>query len=73
MKLSNKTYDILKYVALIALPAIIAFYSVVAKVWGFPHTEEIVTTLAAFNTLLGALLQVSTHNYNKALGAEKEE
>lgn len=64
--MSNKTYDILKWVAQIALPAVATLYAAMAKIWGFPHGEEIVGTIVAVDTFLGALLQISTTQYNKA-------
>ena len=65
MKLSNRAYDVLKYIAQIVLPALGAFYFGLAKIWGFPYGEEIVGTLALIDTFLGALLKISTDNYNK--------
>ena len=65
MAFNNKTYDILKYIALIALPAIEAFWLTIGKVWGFPYVIEIGATIAAVDVLLGSLLGVSTKNYNK--------
>ena len=65
MKLDNKTYDILKWVALIVLPAIATLYNALANIWGFPYGNEIVCTITALDTFLGALLGVSTKNYNK--------
>jgi hypothetical protein len=59
-------YDTLKYTALIGLPALIAFYGVVAATWGFQYTEQILTTAAAFNALLGALLGISSTQYYKS-------
>ena len=64
--MSNKTYDILKWVAQIALPAIGTLYAALAGIWGFPCGEEIVGTILAVDTFLGALLQISTAQYNKA-------
>ena len=63
MKLSNKAYDILKYIALILLPALGALYFALAKIWGFPYATEIVGTISAVDAFLGALLQISTNNY----------
>lgn len=63
--MSNKVYNILKYVALIALPAISTFYFVVGGIWGWPYGEQVVGTIAAISTLLGALLGISTAQYNK--------
>lgn len=65
MKLSDKTYNVLKWIALIALPAIGTFYYALAGIWGIPYGEEIVGTIVAIETLLGALLGVSTLQYNK--------
>lgn len=67
MKLSNKAYDILKWITLIALPAIITFYGVVGATFNIPYTEQILTIAVAFDTMLGALIGVSTSKYNKAL------
>lgn len=65
MKLSNKVYDILKWIALILLPAVSALYFGLSQIWGFPYGEEIVGTLSIIDTFLGALLGISTMNYNK--------
>ena len=65
MKMSNKTYDILKYIALIVLPAIGALYFALAKIWGFPYATEIVGTISAVDTFLGAILKISTDQYNE--------
>ena len=64
--MTNKTYDILKWFAQIALPALAALYAALASIWGFPYGEEIVGTISAVDVFLGALLQISTNNYNKA-------
>ena len=65
MKMSNKLYDILKYIAQIVLPAVATLYFALAKIWGFPYGAEIVGTISAVDAFLGALLQISTNNYNK--------
>ena len=65
MKMSNKVYDVLKYIALIVLPAVGALYFALAKIWGFPYGAEIVGTITAVDAFLGALLQTSTDQYNK--------
>ncbi len=65
MKLSNGVYDILKWVALILIPAIAVLYGALASVWGWPYAEQIVYTLTAIDTFLGALLGISTAQYNK--------
>lgn len=67
MKISNKLYDVLKYIAQIALPALGAFYFALSQIWGLPYGEQIVGTIAALDTLLGVLLGISTYQYNKGL------
>ncbi len=63
--MSNKTFDILKWLAIIAFPALATFYGVVAKIWGLPYGAEIPATITATATLLGVLLGISTIQYNK--------
>ena len=65
MKMTNKTYDILKWIALILLPALATFYAAIAAVWGLPYTEQVVGTITAVHTLLGTLLKISSDNYKK--------
>lgn len=71
MKLSNKAYDVLKFIAQIALPAAATLYFTLAGIWGFPYGEEIVGTITAVDTCLGVLLGVSTAKYKKESEAEK--
>lgn len=63
--MSNKTYDILKWVAQYLLPALATLYFAVAQIWGLPYGEEVVGTITAIDTFLGVLLGISTANYNK--------
>jgi len=65
MKLNDKVYDVLKWIALIVIPAVGALYFGLAKIWGFPYGTEIVGTLTLIDTFLGALLGISTASYNK--------
>ena len=65
MKMSNKTYDVLKWIALIVLPAVGTLYSALSSIWGFPYGEQIVGTIVAVEVFLGAILQLSTSKYNK--------
>ena len=64
--MSNKTYDILKYIAQIVLPALGTLYFALAKIWGLPYGEEIVGTLAAIDTFMGAMLKISSNAYYAA-------
>lgn len=61
--MSNKVYDVLKYIAQIVLPAIGTLYFALAGIWGFPYGEEIVGTITAVDTFLGVLLGISSMNY----------
>ena len=63
--MSNKVYDVLKYIAQIVLPALGALYFALAKIWGLPYGTEICGTLAAIDAFMGALLKISTNQYNK--------
>lgn len=64
--LSNKAYDVLKYIALIALPALGTLYFTLAGIWGFPYGEQIVGTITAVDLFIGALIGISTAKYNDA-------
>lgn len=64
--LDNKTYDVLKWIAMIMLPALGTLYFGLASIWGLPFGEEIVGTITVIDTFLGALLGISTTNYNKS-------
>lgn len=65
MKLSDKVYDALKWIALIALDAIGVCYKTLAAVWGWPYGDEVMTTAAALSVFIGALIGVSTAQYYK--------
>lgn len=65
MKLSNKLYDILKWIALVVLPALSALYLGLSGIWGFPYGEQVSGTIALIDTFLGALLGISSANYAK--------
>lgn len=66
MKMSNKMYDNLKWIAMILLPAIGALYFTLASIWGLPYTEQIVGTITGIDTFLGVILGISTSKYNKS-------
>ena len=72
MKMPNKLYDALKWIAIIALPASATLYSVLAGTWGLPYGEEIVQTINGVATFLGILIGVSTLNYNKTNNITEE-
>lgn len=63
MKLSGKTYDFLKYIAQIVLPAIATLYVTISGIWGLPYAEAISGTIMAVDFCLGALLKISSDEY----------
>ena len=65
MILPDKIYDILKWITMIVIPALATAYVGLAAVWGWPFADEIAKTAAVICTLLGALLGISTAQYNK--------
>ena len=64
--MSNKTYDILKWIAQLLLPALGTLYFALASIWGFLYGEQIVGTITALDTFLGVILGISTAQYNRA-------
>ena len=65
MKMSNKVYDVLMWIAQIELPALGALYAALAGIWGFPYGEQIVGTITALDVFLGAILKYSNAKYKK--------
>ena len=72
MKLSNETYDLLKWIAQILLPALGTLYFAIANIWGLPYGEQIVGTLTAVDAFLGVCLGISSDNYRKSIGGSDE-
>jgi hypothetical protein len=66
--MNNKVYDVLKWIALVGLPALTALWLTLANIWGFPYAEAIGATMAAVTTFLGAVLGISSIQYQKKLG-----
>ena len=73
MKLNNKYYDLLKWITMIVIPALTTAYVGLSAVWGWPYATEIAKTSAVICTLLGALLGISTAQYNKGNEEGEEE
>lgn len=63
--MSNKVYDVLKFIAQIVLPALATLYAGLAKVWGVPYGVEIPATIMLIDTALGTVLGISSAKYNK--------
>lgn len=64
MKIPDKIYDVMKYVAQVVLPALGTLYFALATIWGFPYGEQVVGTITAIDAFLGACLHVSTKSYS---------
>lgn len=65
MNISNKVYDVLKWIAQYFLPALGTLYFALAGIWGLPYGEQVVGTLVAIDTFLGVVLGISTATYKK--------
>lgn len=73
MKLSNKTYDLLRWIADMVLPALGTLYFALAGIWNFPYGEQIVGTITAIVAFLDVVLGISKKNYLKEQEALKNE
>lgn len=70
--MSNKLYDVLKWVAMYLIPALGTLYFALAGIWNLPYGEEILGSLTAIDTFLGVILGISTVQYNKKISKEGE-
>ena len=70
IKMSNKVYNILKWIAMYLLPAAGTLYFALAGIWGLPYGEQIVGTITAVDTFFGVVLGISTAQYNKTIKTE---
>lgn len=70
-KISDRTYDCLKWIVMICIPALTTAYVGLSAVWGWPYAEAVAKTSAIVCTLLGSLLGISTAQYNKDKSADK--
>ena len=71
--MNNKAYDILKWFAMIVLPAAASLYMGLSALWGLPYGEEISGTITLVDTFLGAVLMISTSHYNKQIVGDPED
>lgn len=67
MKMSNRVYDVLKWICLVFLPAAITLFGVIGKTLGLSCTDTVLTISIAFNTFLGSILGISNSAYKKSL------
>lgn len=71
--MSNKVYDILKWIAQLVLPALGTLYFALSGIWGIPYGEQVLGTITAIDTFLGVILGISTVNYRKKSGNDGNE
>lgn len=71
--MSNKTYDILKWVALLLLPALATLISTLGVIWNISYSEQISLTIMALDTFLGAILGLSSSNYKKQQQLDEDD
>ena len=65
MKITNKSYDVIKWIVVIVIPAVITLYSTLGGIWIFPLVQEITASLAAIDVFLGVIMKISSATYNK--------
>ncbi len=65
MSMSNRTYDVLKWIALVFLPALGTLYFALAGIWGLPSGEQVVGTITAIDTFIGVMIGIGSAQYNK--------
>ena len=68
MKLNDKLYDWLKWIAILLLPSLATLVAVIFKIWNLPYGNEIAQTITALATVLGAILGISSVQYKKNNG-----
>jgi hypothetical protein len=68
---NDKVYDALKWIAQLFLPALGTLYSALAAIWGFPYGEQVMSTILAIDTFLGAILGISNMNYKKSIATKE--
>lgn len=74
MKLSNKLYDTLKFLCTVLIPALGTFIFAISKIWQWPpYAENIVGTLSAISVFIGAVIGISSMQYNKTPATDEQQ
>lgn len=73
MSISNKVYDVLKWIVILLLPASATLYFTLSGIWNFPYGEQVVGTITAVTTFLGMILKISDVQYKKEQAVQTEE
>lgn len=73
MKMSNKVYDVLKFIDMRVLPALLTFYGIIGATLKIPYTQEVLTIGAGLVACIGTILGISSDKYNKELTLKEEK
>lgn len=65
MRMCDKTYNVLKWMAQLLLPAMGTRYFALASIWRLPYGEQVVGTITAVDTFLGVILGITTAQYKQ--------
>lgn len=65
MRLNDKLYDCLKWIAILLLPSLATLVAVIFKIWNLPYGNEIAQTITALATFLGAILGISSVQHKR--------
>lgn len=71
--MSNKLYDVLKWLALVALDAFGVAYQGLAEVWNLPYGEQVFKTAVILSVLIGTLIGVSGMRYTNGIEEDEEQ
>lgn len=63
--MTNKIYDILKWISVIVVPALVLLINTLGETWGWQYTKEISITISAIGVFIGAVIQISSAKYNR--------
>ncbi|MDV4414943.1 phage holin [Enterococcus faecium] len=70
--MNNRTFDILKWIAIVVIPALATFVGLVGKGVNWRYTDIGDVIITGFGAFLGSVLGVSNRTY-KMFSAESEE
>ena len=70
--MTNKTYDVLKKIAMYALPALATLVITLGEIWGWDWSAQVAATITALDTFIGAALGISSKSYNKKKDKRKK-
>ena len=70
--MSNKVYDVLKWISVIVVPALVLLINTLGEIWGWNCTAEVSATISAIGVFIGALIQISSARYSKSQEDKKD-